>query len=353
MAIIAELRKSNPKVVILLAKLMPSVYIPKEDIEKYNTRLESLATDNYLDGSPIVMVDLYTDFNNNMSDLSSDSSDGVHTNQKGAKKNADKWFNALSPYLGHSDYSTYSTCSSFTYSSWSTCTDNIQSRTIVTKNPFGCTDGNPVLNQNCISSPMTVSSSSDSNARNQTNILPCASFDYSSWSTCSANGQQTRDTTSSSPANCVGGAVPVLSRSCTPPPDTTPTVEPDRGQATTNTITASPNPCLIPAGQSLCASTISWSTTGHPDASVWVSSAGFPYTLLGNIDSGSVNYPYITSSGATFDLRATNSQTATLLNSVFVQGETPVTIKNSKTANTATVVESKGFWQRFFEFFGI
>ena len=89
MAIIAELRKSNPKVVILLAKLMPSVYIPKEDIEKYNTRLESLATDNYLDGSPIVMVDLYTDFNNNMSDLSSDSSDGVHTNQTGAKKNAD------------------------------------------------------------------------------------------------------------------------------------------------------------------------------------------------------------------------------------------------------------------------
>jgi len=42
----------------------------------------------------------------------------------------------------------------------------------------------------------------------------CTSFTYSAWSTCSADGTQTRTVSTSSPTNCTGGT-PVVSQSCT------------------------------------------------------------------------------------------------------------------------------------------
>jgi len=54
-------------------------------------------------------------------------------------------------------------------------------------------------------------------------ILPtCTSFSYSAWSSCGSNSQQTRIVTATTPTSCTGGS-PVLTQSCTPSstPDTT------------------------------------------------------------------------------------------------------------------------------------
>jgi hypothetical protein len=45
--------------------------------------------------------------------------------------------------------STTPTCTSFTYSAWSTCTNGIQSRTITTSYPLSCAGGTPLLTQSC------------------------------------------------------------------------------------------------------------------------------------------------------------------------------------------------------------
>ncbi|MCX6795982.1 MAG: dockerin type I domain-containing protein, partial [Candidatus Falkowbacteria bacterium] len=48
-------------------------------------------------------------------------------------------------------------------------------------------------------------------------IVPtCTNFTYSSWSTCSTNGVQTRTITAKTPAGCTGGKPELLSQKCTP-----------------------------------------------------------------------------------------------------------------------------------------
>lgn len=41
------------------------------------------------------------------------------------------------------------TCTSFTYTDWSTCSSGSQSRTILTREPYGCAGGSPVTYQTC------------------------------------------------------------------------------------------------------------------------------------------------------------------------------------------------------------
>ena len=41
------------------------------------------------------------------------------------------------------------TCTSFTYSAWGACSNGMQSRTILTSSPAGCTGGSPVVSQSC------------------------------------------------------------------------------------------------------------------------------------------------------------------------------------------------------------
>ena len=91
--------------------------------------------------------------------------------------------------------STPSTCSSFTYNGWGTCTNGTQTRTVATSTPTGCTGGTPVLSQSC------------------TSATTCSSFTYNGWGTCT-NGTQTRTVATSTPTGCTGGT-PVLSQSCT------------------------------------------------------------------------------------------------------------------------------------------
>jgi hypothetical protein len=98
------------------------------------------------------------------------------------------------------------TCSSFTYSAWSPAVcdaSGMQTRTVLTSSPSGCTGGSPVLSQTCTPPAVT-----------------CTGFTYSAWSpaVCDATGKQTRTVLTSSPSGCTGGA-PVLSQTCTPPLD--------------------------------------------------------------------------------------------------------------------------------------
>jgi hypothetical protein len=90
---------------------------------------------------------------------------------------------------------TSKTCTSFSYSTWGTCSGGVQTRSIVSSSPSSCSGGNPVLSQSC---------SGTANS--------CTSFTYSTWSSC-ANGNQTRSVQSSSPTGCSGGT-PVVSQSC-------------------------------------------------------------------------------------------------------------------------------------------
>lgn len=109
------------------------------------------------------------------------------------------------PILSQSCIYVPPTCTSFTYSSWSSCQpDNTQSRTVASSSPSGCTGGSPILSQSCTYIPP---------------VNPCTSFTYSSWSTCQANNTQSRTILTSSPLNCTGGS-PILSQSCTYVPPT-------------------------------------------------------------------------------------------------------------------------------------
>jgi cytochrome c553 len=102
------------------------------------------------------------------------------------------------------------TCTAFTYSAFTPAVcpaSGQQTRTVATSSPAGCTGGAPVLAQSCTYVPP---------------VTTCSSFTYSAWSTCSAGGTQTRTVVSSAPAGCTGGN-PVLSVSCTyVPPVTNP-----------------------------------------------------------------------------------------------------------------------------------
>jgi len=68
-------------------------------------------------------------------------------------------------------------CVNFTYSDWSVCNSSeVQSRTVLSASPSGCTGGNPVLNKTC-------------------NYIPLCDSDTWScgdWSDCSASGSQAR-----------------------------------------------------------------------------------------------------------------------------------------------------------------
>ncbi len=99
------------------------------------------------------------------------------------------------PPTGGSTGGTATTCTSFTYSAWSTCTNGTQTRTVLTRTPSGCTGGSPVTSQSC------------------TATVTCTGFTYSAWSSCT-NGTQTRTVLTRTPSGCTGGS-PVTSQSCT------------------------------------------------------------------------------------------------------------------------------------------
>jgi hypothetical protein len=101
-------------------------------------------------------------------------------------------------------------CTDYTYSGWSACdASGQQTRTVTGNTPSGCTgtpSAQPVLTQACTPPPPAPAA--------------CTGYTYSSWSVCSASGQQTRTVTDYAPAGCTGTppSQPVLTQACTPPP---------------------------------------------------------------------------------------------------------------------------------------
>jgi lysophospholipase L1-like esterase len=85
-------RMVNPNVVLLIAQHTPE---GKPDIVTLNAAIAAWAPTVSTPESPVIAVDLYTGM------LPSDFSDGVHLNQTGAMKVADRWLAALKPFFGH------------------------------------------------------------------------------------------------------------------------------------------------------------------------------------------------------------------------------------------------------------
>ena len=93
------------------------------------------------------------------------------------------------------------TCTDWTYSPWTACTNDTKTRTILTSIPADCSGGSPeAVSQACTSGPPA-----------------CTAWDYSAWTTCTATGTQTRTATPTTPAGCSGGSPEAVSQACTLP----------------------------------------------------------------------------------------------------------------------------------------
>jgi lysophospholipase L1-like esterase len=101
--VVAALRAAHPKIVILVAQIIPMNVTAStcagcscagcvSDIPALNTRILTWAAEQDTRDSPVRVVDQYTGF-----DATADNRDGVHPNASGAQKMADHWFEALSP----------------------------------------------------------------------------------------------------------------------------------------------------------------------------------------------------------------------------------------------------------------
>jgi len=105
------------------------------------------------------------------------------------------------------------TCAYFDYTPFGICQpDNLQYRTVTAAGaatdpdsgsviPDGCTGGTPYLTQGC--------------AYGYGPDPDCVSFTYNTFGSCQPNSLQYTTVASTTPTDCSGGAVPVLSQSCT------------------------------------------------------------------------------------------------------------------------------------------
>jgi lysophospholipase L1-like esterase len=94
--LITSFRVANPKVIVLLAQVIPAGKLPKYSyIPELNAGLSSLASRLHTPAQPVRLVDQATGF-----DWRTDTiSDLVHPNAAGAAKMAARWFEALHPLL--------------------------------------------------------------------------------------------------------------------------------------------------------------------------------------------------------------------------------------------------------------
>ncbi|WP_414664424.1 SGNH/GDSL hydrolase family protein [Horticoccus sp. 23ND18S-11] len=94
--LIAALRAINPRVIVLVAQVIPSGKLPKYAyIPDLNAELARLTARLHTAAQPVVLVDQASSF-----DWRSDTvADLVHPNAAGAEKMAQRWFEALRPIL--------------------------------------------------------------------------------------------------------------------------------------------------------------------------------------------------------------------------------------------------------------
>lgn len=88
-------------------------------------------------------------------------------------------------------------CTSWEYSDWSICYPNgQQTRGFISQFPLKCSDGNPKLTQSCMYNPRV-----------------CTSLVLSDWGNCLSDGYQSRGVTHAFPPDCDDGS-PLLRRHC-------------------------------------------------------------------------------------------------------------------------------------------
>ena len=94
--IIEAARKQNPKVVVLLALVIPSGKLPKYGyLPELNQASVLLARELSRPDAPVMVVDQFTGFDPQKDTIL----DKVHPNALGAEKMANKWFLALKPWV--------------------------------------------------------------------------------------------------------------------------------------------------------------------------------------------------------------------------------------------------------------
>jgi lysophospholipase L1-like esterase len=84
-------RMVKPKVILLIAQHTPE---GKDTVPTLNADIAAWAPTVSTADSPVIAVDLYTGM------LPADFVDGVHLNQQGSIKVADRWYKALAPFFG-------------------------------------------------------------------------------------------------------------------------------------------------------------------------------------------------------------------------------------------------------------
>ena len=90
--IIDLLRLANPSVTVYLAQIIPfgsDEPYTNATIDELNERIAYLATSQNTQASPVVAVDMHTGFSD------ADLDDGVHPNEQGAEKMAERWAEAI------------------------------------------------------------------------------------------------------------------------------------------------------------------------------------------------------------------------------------------------------------------
>jgi len=89
--VIGLLQQANPKVDILLAKVIPSRYEEWDRaLRALNPEMDGIAKAMTTKTSKVYVLDLYKGF-----DAEKDTFDGIHPNQIGAEKMAQKWFDGI------------------------------------------------------------------------------------------------------------------------------------------------------------------------------------------------------------------------------------------------------------------
>jgi lysophospholipase L1-like esterase len=97
--VILALRKANPGVTVLLARIIPVAHPGAASrIANFNDGLAALALSLHTASAPVVIVDHSEGFNPRR-----DTYDGVHPNARGAEKMARQWHDALLTFLPQQD----------------------------------------------------------------------------------------------------------------------------------------------------------------------------------------------------------------------------------------------------------
>lgn len=100
--VIATLRQDNPNVVIFIAQLIPTDNSTwNQRIQTFNAEIPQLVSDEARGDSPVILVDQYSGF-----DATTDTYDGIHPDDSGEAKMAQRWFDAIANYLDGLDHST-------------------------------------------------------------------------------------------------------------------------------------------------------------------------------------------------------------------------------------------------------